>query len=211
MAPRWFTDRMPDAPLDGELWMGRGRFDALASCVRRSVPVPAEWRDVRFMVFELPDAPGPFAERARQIEQRVAQARWATLGAVTQRPVADREALRRELAATLARGGEGLMLHRSDAPYQAGRSEFLRKLKPTLDAEAQVVAHLPGQGRLSGLLGALALRTPQGVEFRVGTGLSDATRRNPPALGSRVTYRYRDLTPAGVPRFASYLRAHAEL
>ncbi len=41
---------------------------------------------------------------------------------------------------------------------------------------------------------------------KAGTGLTDAQRANPPAIGSVVTYRYRDHTPKGLPRFASFLR-----
>ena len=106
----------------------------------------------------------------------------------------------------LAGGGEGLMLHRADAHWQPGRSEALRKLTPWLDAEARVVGYLPGKGRLQGRVGALQVETADGRRFRIGSGLSDALRANPPALGALVTYRYRELTPAGLPRFPRYLR-----
>jgi DNA ligase-1 len=46
----------------------------------------------------------------------------------------------------------------------------------------------------------------QGVEFHLGSGLSDALREAPPPLGSVVTFTYRGRTAGGVPRFASYLR-----
>jgi DNA ligase-1 len=85
------------------------------------------------------------------------------------------------------------------------------KLKPELDTEAVVVAHRPGEGRNAGRLGALEVRAPDGRQFLIGTGFSDAQRREPPAVGSVVTYRYRELTPAGVPRFASFLRVHHAL
>jgi DNA ligase 1 len=54
------------------------------------------------------------------------------------------------------------------------------------------------------------VETPEGVRFKLGTGLTDAQRKNPPAIGSVVTYRYRDVTPAGKPRFASFLRMHGD-
>jgi DNA ligase-1 len=59
-------------------------------------------------------------------------------------------------------------------------------------------------------LGALRLRTPEVREFLLGTGFSDMQRRNPPAIGTTVTYRYRDLTNGGLPRFASFLRVREE-
>ena len=207
-APAWFTARLPHLPLDGELWLGRGRFDELSGRVRREVPVDAEWRELRYMVFELPGAEGAFAERARRIDAVVRERAWPQLVAVEQSAVGDRAALRQRLAATLAQGGEGLMLHLASAPYRTGRSDVMRKLKPSLDAEASVVAHHPGQGKYRGLLGALAVRTPEGRGFLLGSGLTDALRRAPPPIGSVVTYRYRDLTSTGLPRFASFLRMH---
>ena len=207
-APAAFTAALPPVPLDGELWLARGRFDALSAVVRSDVPDPAAWQHVRYQVFELPGAAGSFAQRAQRIRDVVEQSAMAQLHAVDQRPVADRAALRAQLSGVLAQGGEGLVLHRADAPYQTGRSDVLVKLKPHLDAEARVLAHLPGKGKYAGQTGALWVRSPEGREFALGSGLSDAQRRAPPPLGSSVTYRYRDLTSTGLPRFATFMRAH---
>ena len=207
-APAWFTACLPRQPLDGELWLARGRFDALSAIVRRDPPDDAAWREVRYMVFELPDAPGSFEERARAIEVLVRGAGCPALHAVEQTRVGGRAELQRRLDRIVAQGGEGLMLHLASAPYGTGRSDVLLKLKPYLDTEARVVAHRPGKGRHAGRMGALELQTPAGLRFRLGTGFSDAQRNEPPPIGSLVTYRYRDLTPSGRPRFASFLRVY---
>jgi DNA ligase-1 len=209
-APRWFVDGLPQQPLDGELWLGRGRFERLSGIVRREVPDDAEWRQVCYMIFELPGAPGSFAKRAGQIRDLVGQANVPWLAAIEQFRVADRDALKKRFGEVLAAGGEGLMLHLADAPYETGRSDVLLKMKPWLDAEAVVIAHLPGKGRNAGRLGALRLRLPDGRQFSLGTGFSDEQRRKPPPLGATVTYRYRDLTNTGLPRFASFLRVREE-
>jgi DNA ligase 1 len=210
-APAWFTARLPATPLDGELWLGRGRFDELSGLVRKAAPVDAEWRELRYMVFELPGGAGTFTERAERIRELAAQAAWPQLVAVEQTPVADRDALRHRLAATVAQGGEGLVLHLASAAYRAGRSDVTMKLKPELDAEAVVVAQHPGRGRFVGQLGALEVRAADGRQFLIGTGFSEAQRHDPPAIGSVVTYRYRDLTATGQPRFASFLRVYNAL
>ena len=207
-APRWFTERLPRQPLDGELWLGRRRFDELSGLVRALTPDDAGWRELRYMVFELPGAAGSFAGRAERIVALARDTGWAQLVAAPQTPGADRESLQRRLAQTVAQGGEGLMLHLASSPCSSGRSDVLVKLKPHHDAEAEVVAHHPGRGKYEGLLGALEVRTPEGRRFLIGSGLSDAQRRAPPAIGSAVTYRYRDLTNTGLPRFASFMRMH---
>lgn len=201
-APGWFQAQLPREPLDGELWMGRRTFDELSAIVRRGEPQDADWRRVRYHVFELPEASGTFEERAKRIRALAG----GVVVAVSQERVGSQAALLARLRAVVQAGGEGLMLHRADAPVAAGRSDWLLKLKPQQDAEATVVAHEPGKGRFAGLMGALELQTPEGVRFKLGTGFTDAQRRHPPPIGAQVTYRYRDLTPGGKPRFASFLR-----
>ena len=205
-APAWFVAALPSEPLDGELWLGRGRFAELSGIVRRQQPRDDEWRQVRFMVFEQPGGAGSFTERVERLKAIVARAGVPWLQVVEQFRVADRAALQARLNAVVAAGGEGLMLHRADAPYLTGRSDALLKLKPRLDAEATVVAHLPGRGRLTGMMGALLVETAAGVRFQLGTGFTDAERRDPPPVGAQVTFVYRELTRDGVPRFASYWR-----
>ncbi len=209
-APRWFTAGLPKQALDGELWIARGQFEKLSGIVRKSVPQDDNWRQVKYMVFELPDTPGTFAQRHQQIQRIVAQANLAHLVAVEQFHVADNAALRRKLAEIVRAGGEGLMLHRTDAPYVTGRSDALLKLKPHEDAEAKVIAHVAGKGKYAGKLGALRVETPDGKQFQIGTGFTDAVRATPPPIGAQVTYTYRGLTKNGVPRFASYWRVRED-
>ena len=73
-------------------------------------------------------------------------------------------------------------------------------------AEAEVIGHQAGKGKYAGVLGALRVRTANGVEFMLGTGFNEDERRNPPPIGSMVTYRYREVTKRGVPRLASFHR-----
>ena len=205
-APAWFTANFPNQQLDGELWLARGEFDRLSGIVRKQQADDAEWRQVRYMLFELPEAAGTFSERILRMQEIVAAAQVPWLQVIDQFRVSNRAELQQRLAEVLKLRGEGLMLHLADAPYSTGRGDVLLKLKPWLDAEAKVIAHLPGKGKYLGMLGALRMETPDGKRFSLGTGFSDAVRRNPPAPGVLVTYRYIELNPNGLPRFASYLR-----
>ncbi len=205
-APVWFSKDFPKTALDGELWLGRGQFDALSSAVRKDVPIDAKWRGVSYMVFELPNAEGTFEARAKRIVEIVKQANIPHLKAVKQFRVKNETELKSQLKKTVAAGGEGLMLHRADAAYVTGRSDVLIKLKPLYDAEAKVIAHIAGKGKYKGKLGALLVETPEGIRFKLGTGFSDTQRANPPKIGEVVTYTYRDVTKKGKPKFASFLR-----
>lgn len=209
-APDWFIKNLPKTQLDGELWMGRGKFDALSGAVRKEVPIDAEWKNIHYQIFELPNAKGTFEARANQIVQIVKQANLPQLNAVTQFRLNNEKALKLRLNQVVKNGGEGLMLHRADALYVTGRSDVLLKLKPLYDAEAKVIAHTAGKGKYAGKLGALLVETPQGIRFKLGTGFSDAQRENPPKIGSTVTYTFKDTTKNGKPKFASFLRVRNE-
>lgn len=205
-APDWFVRALPDHPLDGELWMGRGQFDRLSGVVRQLLPDEAGWRAVRYLVFDAPGRGETFEVRWQALQSVIDAARQPWLLRVEQTRMDTAAVLQQRLDALVRDGGEGLVLHRADALWQSGRTQALFKFKPELDAEAQVVGYLPGKGRFAGMTGALQVRTPQGVVFALGSGLSDAQRRNPPEVGCWVTYRYRDRTTKGVPRFATFVR-----
>lgn len=217
-APAWFTAGWPNTPMDGELWAGRGQFSTAVSVVRQQAPKPAtdaDWRGMRFMVFDLPVQPGPFTMRIPALNALVAQISQPWVVAVAQYRLADNAALQAQLKKTVKLGGEGLMLHRGDSLYKGVRNDDLLKVKTHEDAEARVLAHIPGKGKYAGQLGALLVEMPGAdgkppLRFKVGTGFTDVQRQNPPAVGTQVTYRFRGLNDSGVPRFASFTRVRED-
>jgi len=205
-APAWFTAGWPDTALDGELWSGYGQFAKVSGIVRTHTPSDAEWHQVTYRVFDLPDHAGDFDTRVPAIRQTVAAIDQPWVVAIRQFHVDSAAELDTVFEQVLARGGEGLVLHRNGAEYHAGRSDDLLKLKPFEDDEAKVIDINPGNGRLEGLMGSLDVRTPDGREFAVGSGFTDAQRADPPPVGSWITYRYTGHTATGLPRFARFLR-----
>jgi DNA ligase-1 len=97
------------------------------------------------------------------------------------------------------------MLRQPGSKYVASRSSTLLKVKTFHDAEAVVIGHQAGAGRHKGRMGALLVRLPNGTDFAIGTGFSDRERENPPTIGATVTFRYQELSDAGVPRFPSWV------
>lgn len=205
-APAWFTADFPPRPLDGELWLARQQFAQILSTVSKQQPVSSEWQQLAYYIFELPQAEGTFTERIRMMQLLVQQQNSPYLQVVPQFRVADRATLLATLTQLEQAGAEGLMLHHQDAHYKTGRSADLLKLKTYQDAEATVIGYRPGRGKYQGMVGALVVRTPDGLEFAIGSGLTDALRQTPPAIGSEITYRYNGYTSNGIPRFARFLR-----
>lgn len=202
-APESFTKDIPKVVLDGELWVGRKKFQTTVSIVRRHDRGPG-WEDVSFVVFDAPMTPGAFEERVAAVDAMLANGP-SHVRAHVHECVRDAEHVKDELARVEALGGEGVMLRQPGSLYEQGRSTTLYKLKSFKDDEAEVVGYTKGKGRHKGRVGALEARWANGIEFSIGTGLSDKERNDPPPLGTIVTFRYQELTDEGKPRFPSYV------
>ncbi|MGP4846211.1 DNA ligase [Marinobacter sp. 1Y8] len=205
-APDWFVADFPEQPLDGELWMGRGRFSETSGAVRKLEPVDAEWRQIRLMVFDLPASRAPFSERVVQMQALLSSSNSPYIAMIDQHRATSHDALMSQLDQVVADGGEGLMLHDGNSLYRVGRSDDVLKVKRYQDAEAVVVGHTEGNGKYEGQLGALIVERADGRRFKLGTGFSDDERASPPNVGATVTYKHFGYTATGLPRFASFMR-----
>ncbi len=205
-APEWFTKKFPNVELDGELWLGRKQFERLSGIVRKHQPIDSEWHLVKYVVFDLPKDLSTFESRYQKLKalKEKSFSRYLTL--VKQINLVSKLELDEHLARTIAKGGEGLMLHRKDSLYQAKRSFDLQKMKPFDDDEAVVIAHIEGKGKYKNMLGSIEVINKQGIQFKIGSGFSLKERLNPPPLNSEITYRYRGKTNKNTPRFATFLR-----
>ena len=205
-APAWFVRGYPSTPMDGELWMGHGRFSAVSAAVRRVQPNAEEWRHIRYKVFDLPASGAPFSQRIQQMKALASASNGYTFSVIEQQPASSHAALLQRLDKVMAAGGEGLMLHHGDSLYQAGRSDAVLKVKTYQDAEAVVIGYTAGKGKYRGMIGALVVERSDGRQFKLGTGFTDKQRKAPPPLGATVTYKYFGKTATGLPRFARFLR-----
>lgn len=213
--PPGFTQGWPHLVLEGELWSAPGQFAQAVAAVRDGPASPA-WEGMQLMAFDAPRWQRPFGGpegRLALLQAAVALARGLAsaparhLQVIEQHAATSPAQVKARLDDVLAHGGEGLMLHHTEAYYRLGRSPELLKYKAFDDAEAQVVQVLPGKGPRQGLASALLVQTQEGHRLRLGSGMSDAVRLNPPAVGSWVSFRYQGLHPGGMPRFATFLRS----
>jgi len=217
-APDWFIADFPEYPMDGELWAGRENFEFVSGLIRKKPALDGksniekfdkEWQSVSYMVFDLPEQNRPFDDRNEFMQCALPELGISWLKPAPQIKFKSEEALLDYLNKLVTAGAEGLMLHNGSAYYAAKRTGDLLKLKPTLDSEAIVIGYTSGKGKYTGQVGALEVEWRQGSDtklFRLGTGLTDELRRNPPAIGAEVTFEYSGLTKNGIPRFARFKR-----
>ncbi len=197
-----FTQDFPPFAMDGELFSRRGEFEQISATVRKQ---EADWQDIRFYVFDVPHASGSLTQRLEQAQKHLQRFPNAKFRVIEQIPVRNTEHMRQFLRSIEKAGGEGVIVRNPNLPYQAGRSSGYLKLKSRYDAECIVTRHHEGKGKYSGMMGSLSCQNQMG-EFRIGSGFSDAERKNPPPIGATITFRYRGLTKKGLPRFATYWR-----
>lgn len=224
-APTWFKNLMPkDCKLDGELWAGRGNFQQAISIVRNSARGD-DWKYLTYMVFDImmkeetDMAPEPFELRIECVQKIVNSKVEATgkthdeshIKVVPQHVCAGKEEVQEHLKAVEAMNGEGLMLRKPKSPYAYSRSKNLLKVKSHTEEEAKVTGHEKGKGRNKDVIGALLVETPDGRKFKIGSGLNDTDRENPPEIGSMVTYKYLELTDGNIPRFPTYRGVRIDL
>ena len=211
-APTWFTEGLPDIWLDGELWYRRGDFEYVVSTVNKDFPINSEWKNITYMVFDAPNYHADFQSRATFYTSLIQSLHLEHVRAVDQFSLSTNAELSTYLANYVAEGAEGLMLQKADAKFAEGRTSNLLKLKPYMDAEASVLAHLEGKGKYRNKVGALLVLYTNAlgskITFKIGSGFSDAERANPPPIGSVISFKYHGYTKRGVPRFASYLRMY---
>lgn len=208
-APDYFLAELPrDIALDGELWIGHGQFEETVSIVRSETP-DDRWKNVHFMVFDAPQAPGVFEQRMQFLRAAFPETN-RFVRVVVQKRCTGAAQLLAERDRVVRLSGEGLMLRQPESAYEPGRSPTLLKVKPYDDAEATVIAHEPGKGKFAGKVGSLRVRTDDGREFSIGSGLTDAERESPPPVGTVITYRFHGLTAKGMPRFPSYFRVRRD-
>lgn len=206
-APAGMISQLPSIALDGELFLDRGAFQALMSIVKNHNPSD-QWSKVRYMVFDAPLVSAPFQGRLDEMKKHIHSCDWVFMH--EQKRCEGRNHVTTELERILKLGGEGVMLRKPHAPYKAGRTNDLLKVKQFVDAEAYVIGHENGTGRNNGRMGALKCKDKDGITFKIGTGFPDSMRDNPPAIGTLITYKFQEKTVAGKPRFPVFHRVRID-
>jgi len=218
-APEFFTRNLPPFAIDGELWIGVKTF-SLMGVARMKKKVKGDkkydqyingWKKVRYMVFDSMANPrDPFDQRYTKVKQWFKAHPIKHVTVVDQVRIRSTEHMMTKFGSVLDKGGEGLMVRDPLAPYIPKRTKYILKVKPSFDEEAKIIGYLEGKGRLVGLVGAFDVVNEAGVRFSLGSGLNDKIRKNPPKIGTIVTYTYFDKYESGSPREPRFFRIRTD-
>lgn len=214
--PPWFTAMLPKGfSLDGELWLGRGRFQEISglSNLKPNKKVPASeldeiWKNVHYMVFDIPHLGElTYNERYQKLGEVVSSIKAPFIQCSANTQVTDHNHLNELYTSYTEHGAEGIILRKPTSQYETRRSKFLLKMKISDDDEAIVLDYVMGTGKYTHMLGAIQCKYNDKI-FQIGTGFTDAMRSeyNQPEskyfipLGSMVNFAYMELTKDGIPR-----------
>lgn len=233
---RSVLESLPIEGFDGEIMVPNAGFNDIQSHVMSRDGTP----EFEYWVFDCvrQDLQQPYMQRIADLAAAKAPQFVRKLSPTICNNVQELEALEQSY---IDQGFEGIIIRSLDGPYKCNRSTlregYLLKLKRFLDAEGVIVGfeermhndnvaekdELGHTKRSSskdnmiptGMLGAVVVKTPEGIEFSIGTGFDDSLRQKiwddqQDYLGKVVKYKYQ---PSGVkekPRFPVYLGIRAE-
>ena len=209
-APAWFTEGFPPFAVDGELWSKRGDFETIISIVKKKEPHDG-WKNIAFYAFDVPTENGGLIQRLVKLEYYLKLNQADYLKVAKQFTCKDNDDLKSFLSEVEKGGGEGVVVRHPDSKYVSKRDPNSLKVKSFQDAECEVVEHHKGEGKYKNSFGSLTCKNDEGVMFDIGSGFSESERKNPPAIGSKITYKFQELTKGGKPQFPVYVRMKEEI
>lgn len=197
-APEWFSAGFPPLAMDGSLTAATLDDNAVGRILRASAAVDG-WRKLSFIALDLPEESGGFDERQAQLTRLLEDSNLPNLRGSEWNTFLNRAALQQALDTMYKNGGDGYLLYKRDSDYAAAAGELLLALPYSL-GEATVLAQRRGAGQFAGMMGSLEVSDDAGGRFIIATGYTRAVRQKPPAIGSRIIYKYKGYTATGKPK-----------
>ena len=206
--PSFFTQNFPPFAIEGELWSKRGDFENIVS-ILKSTKKKEKWRELKFYIFEVPNQQGGILKRLEVLEAYLASQPAPFISIIPQLQLNTLQALQDALSAITQAGGEGVVVREKDAPYYTGRNKKAMKLKLYEDRECKITSYVQGKGKFEHLVGSIICLDGD-IEFKIGSGMSEDFRKNPPKVGTIITYKYFGLNKNKLPKFPVFLRIRSD-
>lgn len=210
--PLNITGKLPNTPIDGELWAGRGNFDFVSSVVRKKKFNNKDWFMIKYMIFDAPGMQGTLLDRLNSIReyvhypQRYKGYKYVEVSEMI--PIENAVTLSIILDSYIAGGAEGLVSRCNFDSYERLRSKNAIKIKKSDTDIVLVLGYNPGTGKYKGKVGSLICLLEKGKlagqKINVGSGLTDKLRMSPPKQGKRILIQYFGLTGKGNYKFPTF-------
>ncbi|AQW85739.1 DNA ligase [Campylobacter pinnipediorum subsp. caledonicus] len=214
-APKYFLKTLPDFALDGELYTKRNEFEKIQNIVMDQIPNEKEWKNITYYIFDAPNANGGLIERLKVVQDYIDKNSNNNdiknhIKLIPQKLITSKKELDSFLDEIVSSEGEGVVIRDPNSIYIKSRSNLNLKYKRFIDSECKVISINKGSGKYKDLMGSITCELSNKIRFKIGSGFSDYIRKNPPKIGSIITFKYQNLTKNGIPRFATFLRVRKD-
>lgn len=207
-APAFFTQNFPPFAIDGELWSKRGDFENIVSIIKNKNRLP-EWKNLKFYIFEVPHQKGGLLERLQILQEYLKTHHAPFISIIAQHPFSSTKELFAQLENITQSQGEGIVVRNKNAIYYTGRTKDSMKLKKYQDRECKITHYIQGQGKFEGMVGSFLCQDGK-KSIKIGSGMDENFRKNPPSVGTIITYKFFGYTNKGNPRFPTFLRIRSD-
>ncbi len=200
--PKEFIQNFPPFAIDGELFTKQRDFENIVSIVKKE---PKNWQNLKLFVFEVPNQKGDLLQRLQVLEKFLKEHPHAPIKIIPQHQFQTTKQIQDFFKTLQDQGGEGIILRKKDAPYHTGRSALALKYKVYFDAECQIIDYQKGRGKYADMVGSILCKDQDKI-FKIGSGFNEFFRKNPPKIGTIITYKYYQTTKNGLPKHPVFLR-----
>lgn len=207
-APKTFTQGFPSFALDGELWTKRGDFEHIVSIVNSKESL-TRWESLTYNIFEVPDQEGDLFQRLHVVESFLSLNPLKRLRVIKQIEIKEHQEVKAYFDEIIDSGGEGIVIRDPALGYYTGRTSDSLKYKPFMDAECKIVSIIEGKGKFSGQMGAVECFY-KGKKIKIGSGFTAQQRKDHPAIGTTISFKYYGLTHLGNPKYPVFLRVRSD-
>lgn len=202
--PQWFIQGFPPFSIDGELWNKRDNFSQILSIISTDKD-KSLWEELQFFVFDVPSEQIGLLHRLDTLKSFLTQNPNKYIKIIPQENISSFDELDLKLETLLQAKAEGLVIRHIHKPYIVGRSKFDLKLKPFSSDDCKIIGFTQGKGRFHSQVGSIICQKDD-LTLKIGSGLSDDLRANPPQIGTIIEYKYNGTTSNNLPRFPVFLR-----
>lgn len=202
-----------DHIFDGELYTHKlsANFNKIMSILKRDEIHP-DHEQIQYHVYDLPSHTDVFSQRIRVLEDLFKSLDDSSpLCMVETVYVPSEEEMFARMEQAIEAGYEGVMYRRPGGEYEGKRSHGLLKVKTFRDEEFEVFDVEEGNGKLQGKAGAIWCITKDGKKFKAKMQgaldtLTDYLRDFEKYRTMKLTVKFQNYTPDGVPRFPVGIR-----
>ena len=221
-APEWFMESMPppdllqDKILDGELWAGRENFQLMGT-VRKKVPVPEEWYNMQYQVYDITNIDSTFLDRLKALKKIVEftnkswnikfkkdeiiknQVKIPPLVFAKQIRITSEKQMKEFYNDIIKNGGEGIMIKHPHSLYSNGRSSNMLKFKPAFDREGVIIDFKMGDpdSKYKGMLGSFICRPLNNHDTYMSIDMDDDHIFTLSGMDNKTRKSYQKTHPVG--------------